>query len=102
MFGRIWRGESRLWVTYWLWGVGGNMAFLAVLIAMAYQQISPIWLWHVYELSVIWFIFVFGAIFRSTAHYRGPRIWTALARLGVMIGVARMAAEAVLLTGYPY
>lgn len=24
----VWRGEVRLWATYWLWGVAGNMTFV--------------------------------------------------------------------------
>jgi hypothetical protein len=28
----LWRGKLRLWVAYWVCGVGGNMSFVALLL----------------------------------------------------------------------
>jgi hypothetical protein len=97
----IWRGEGRLWVTYWLWGVGGNMAF-AIALALSILYLQPtlaaaVWLWGLYGVSLVWFIFVFVAIWRSARRYPGPRIWAILARLGTILGIFRMAAEALYL-----
>lgn len=95
----VWRGEVRLWVTYWLWGVGGNMSFVLVL-ALLYLAMGlggrP-WLWLVYAASLVWFVFIFGAIWRAAGRYSGPRLWAVLARLGVCVGIVRMAAEAIAL-----
>lgn len=102
LVGALWHGEVRLWITYWIWGVGGNMAFVAVLVALwllgAERDGGQDWLWLAYLLSLAWFVLIFGAIWRSAGRYAGPRLWPALARLGVMVGIVRMAAEAVLLT----
>ena len=100
-----WRGDLPLWLTYWVLGVGGNMSFLAALLAtlsaeMARREPSerrpelPV---GIYLASLGWFMFIFGAIWRSAGRYRGPRRWANLARLGVACGVPRMAAEALTL-----
>jgi hypothetical protein len=99
-----WRGRLPLWLTYWVLGVGGNMTFVAVLLLLfllagggyVRDWLLP-WMWLVYGLSLLWFIFIFVAIWRAAGAYRGRRLWAVLARLGVIVGVVRMAVEAVLL-----
>lgn len=100
LVGAAWRGRLPLWLTYWVLGVGGNMGLLAVLVlAWAAAGAAPYLLWGLYALSLAWFVFVFGAIWRAAGAYRGPRIWAVLARLGVTVGILRMAAELYLLAG---
>jgi len=96
-----WRGQLPLWLTYWILGVGGNMSFVAVLLGVYLAGGSDVraWLWLVYGLSLIWFVFIFGAIWRAAGTYRGRRLWPLLARLGVLVGVVRMTVEALLLAG---
>jgi hypothetical protein len=102
MVGRIhnaWRGRLPLPLTFWVLGVGGNMSFLALLILIDLLGGGrlPGLLWIIYGISLLWFIFVFGAIWRAAGAYRGPRIWAILARVGVSIGILRMTAEALVL-----
>lgn len=52
-----------------------------------------------YGLSLVWFVFIFGAIWRAAGVYPGRRLWAALARLGVLVGIVRMPVEAVLIAG---
>lgn len=98
----VWRGEVRLWATYWLWGVAGNMTFVLVLAVLALLggAASELWLWAVWLVSLAWFVFVFGAIWRAAGRHRGPRIWAVLARLGVCLGIVRMAGEAAALAAW--
>jgi hypothetical protein len=94
---RCWRGELPLAVTYWLWGVGGNVGFALLLWRMTAEtsrmRRGGHRLWLVYGLSVLWFVFVFGAVWRSSGRYPGPPLWRGLARLGVLSGTLRMAVE---------
>jgi len=94
---RCWRGELPLAVTYWLWGVGGNIGFALLLWRMTAEtnrtRRGGHRLWLVYGLSVLWFVFVFGAIWRSSGRYPGSPLWRGLARLGVLSGTLRMAVE---------
>jgi hypothetical protein len=97
---RCWRGELPLAVTYWLWGVGGNAGLALLLWRMLTQanraQGEVRRLWLVYGMSLVWFIFVFGAIWNSAGRYGGPPVWKWLARLGVFSGIVRMAVELML------
>jgi hypothetical protein len=95
----LWQGRLPLWLTYWVFGVGGNMSLLAVLLAIyaLAGQGAVASLWTVYLLSLAWFVWIFGGIWRSAGRHRGRRLWAVVARLGVGIGIARMAGEAVLL-----
>lgn len=90
-----WCGRLPLWLTYWVLGVFGNMSFVAVLafVYLAGGAGMAGVLWVVYVLSLLWFVFIFGAIWRAAAVYAGRRLWPVLARLGVLVGVLRMAAE---------
>ncbi|NBC13934.1 MAG: hypothetical protein GVY09_11435 [Gammaproteobacteria bacterium] len=96
-----WRGRLPLWLTYWVLGVGGNMSFVALLLALLFfgGAAAWSWLWLVYGLSLVWFVFIFGAIWRAAGVYPGRRLWAALARLGVLVGIVRMTLEAVLIAG---
>jgi hypothetical protein len=94
---RCWRGELPFATTYWLWGVGGNIGFALLLWRMVMEasrgrrnRRRP---WLVYGVSVLWFVFVFGAIWRSSGRYRGSPLWKGLARLGVLSGIVRMTVE---------
>jgi hypothetical protein len=58
------------------------------------------WPWLIYSLSLAWFGLIFRAIWRSAGSYRGPKIWGALARLGVLAGALRMTAEAGVLLAF--
>ncbi len=94
---RCWRGELPLPVTYWLYGVGGNVGF-ALLLWRTMTKANDIEsearrLWLIYGMSAVWFVFVFGAIWNSSGRYGGPRVWKWLARLGVLSGIGRMAVE---------
>lgn len=94
---RCWRGELSLPVTYWLYGVGGNVGF-ALLLWRSLTKANDVEsearrLRLVYGMSAVWFVFVFGAIWNSSGRYGGPRIWKWLARLGVLSGIGRMAVE---------
>ena len=71
-------------------------------LADAWAGRLPLWptapvLWGVYLCSLLWFVFVFGAIWHASGRYDGPRTWALLARLGVLLGVVRMSGEAVVL-----
>ena len=92
-----WEGRLPLAVSYWLVGVAGNMAWLALLVLL-YLLAAPLAvLWLVYLASLAWFVLVFAAVNRSARAYTGPPIWALLARAGVWVGVVRMWGEALLL-----
>ncbi|HJU19543.1 MAG TPA: hypothetical protein VJ770_24070 [Stellaceae bacterium] len=94
---RCWRGELPLPVTYWVWGVGGNVAFALLLwralAGAARDKREARRARQIYGVSLVWFVFVFGAIWRSAGRYQGPPLWALLARSGVSSGVLRMAVE---------
>jgi hypothetical protein len=97
MIRRAWDGELPLWLTYWVWGVGGNVSFALLLVraarATSDRRAGLMAPWAIYLASLGWFVLIFGAIWRSAGRYHGPRLWAALARLGVTSGIVRMAGE---------
>lgn len=96
---RIWLGHAPLPITFWLWGVGGNMSLLALLVAMSLAGASDPLLWAVWVLGVLWHGFVWVAIWRAGRHYPGPRIWPLLSRIGLFLGIIRLSVEAAVLSG---
>ena len=95
---RIWDGALPLPVTYWQYGVGGNMSFAFLLRRTARRPGRRLLPWLVYSASLAWFVLIFRGIWRSADRYDGPAVWPVLARLGVLAGVFRMAGEAIILT----
>lgn len=95
----LWRGEIRLWVAYWVFGVGGNMSFVLALALLGLGGAGRPSLGLLYLASLAWFVLIFGGVWRSAGRYPGPRLWAVLARLGVSVGVVRMAGEAAYLLG---
>ena len=93
--GAVRRGEVRLWITYWLWGVGGNMLLLAALI-IAYLSWAPLMiLWALWIVAVLWHAIVVWPGVRSAGRrYGGPALWVGLANFGCWLGVPRLALEA--------
>lgn len=83
---RLWRGELSLPITFWLYGVFG--LFLVSLPSIVLDQIypdlddAPVITVLIYAISffsaIIYFVFIFVAIWRSAWKYRGQllkRLW---------------------------
>lgn len=94
----LWRGKLRLWITYWICGVAGNMSLVALflLVFAAEGAAAEAFLGLVDACSLAWFVLIFGGIWRAARRYPRPPIWGVLARLGALVGAMRMAGEAAL------
>ena len=108
------RGGYPLWLTYWVIGVGGNMALLGVLalawlataglpVPLAGARLPPppaqAAMWAVWTLGVAWHAFTFRAVWRAGAAYAGWRGWPWAARAAYLLGYPRLALEALFLAG---
>ena len=97
----LWKGEIRLVITYWIYGVVGGVVF-NVLFALFEST-------GVYEsdefgvlgvvgllLLVSWIVYsvlVFVGIWRSANNYQGPGHWAALAKIMVVVGAVSVVVE---------
>jgi hypothetical protein len=91
----VWRGEERLFVTYWLFAVGGSVAIsLIVQVLLGLDiQLSTTELQTFAFLSVAYSIFIMVAVIRSARNYEGAAIWRYLSIAAVVIGFLRTIAE---------
>lgn len=87
---QLWRGEISLPETYWIWGVA-----FSVIQGIIVRLIPPVIGAILLPLLLAYSVFIWVAIWRSSGHYAGPRIWAGLARLAVVGGVV-MAVLAIL------
>lgn len=101
-FRRMWRGEVALVKTFWLWGVlalivltiGGQFALVSLMLA---APGSAIFLGLVFGVAaVIYQVTVSIGIWRSAGAYAGPRFWTVLARVVVVLSFVSLLLSAVL------
>ena len=103
-FMRHWRGELSLPRSYWIngvliFGIGCNFLWLAATLAtnVAYHEhpivAAPILL-LLTALQLGAYAWALVGVWRSAARYKGPRIWSFLARavtcLGVLISIANL------------
>ena len=111
---KTWRGDYPLWLTYWVIGVGGNMALLAVLaglwlatagwplpLAAAALPAPPVQaaMWAVWTVGVAWHAFTLHAVWQAGDAYTGWRGWPWAARAAYLLGYPRLALEALFLSG---
>jgi hypothetical protein len=91
----VWRGEERLFVTYWLFAVGGSIAINLISRAMVAMeiQLSATELQTFAFLSVAYSVFIMIAVIRSARNYDGAAIWRYLSMAAVVIGFLRTVAE---------
>lgn len=90
----LWRGEVRLGIAYWGYGVLGSfLVSLPLLIVPVSPPTSAAMgvIVLVYAALVgAYCIFVAVAIWRSAANYRGPARWSLLAKVAVAFGLYRL------------
>ncbi len=89
---RLWRGEIQLPETYWIWGVA-----CSVIQGIVVRVIKPppVIDFMLLPYLTAYSVFIWVAIWRSSGHYAGPRVWAELARLAVVGGIG-MALLAIL------
>lgn len=88
---QLWRGELPLVLTYWAYGVGGNIAMKLFLLTLAVAM--PVLALPVLLLSLIYSIFISVAIWRSANKYEGNRLWAILAKIAIIFGVLNAFAS---------
>lgn len=82
---KIWRGDSGLAVTYWIYGVVGSALF-----GIPFRFVkpgSPVAIITVILFSA-YFIWVSVGIWRAANKYQGPKIWTLFTKVFVALPVA--------------
>jgi hypothetical protein len=97
---RLFHGDVSLPVTYWIFGVLiGNVGtrIISTVIEFNYLELisTPTGVWSVnafYLIATGYSVFIFIAVWRSAAKYRGRKLWSGLARVGVVIGAFIFAA----------
>jgi hypothetical protein len=92
----LWEGELPLWKAYWVYGLLG--AFVATLGSAFLETMTRTRFWITVGvlfavLLSLFQIIVWVGIWRSARRYSGPRIWSILARIMVIAGVAKTIRE---------
>ena len=105
---RFWRGEIPLVITYWVFGgiVSGVIIVVGYLLTnyLEYLEISGRSYGSLYAVVglltflylifiLVYMIFLWVAIWRSSNRYEGPRSWAFLAKMTVVINVLTVALE---------
>ena len=93
---KLWRGEVLLGLTFWAYGVGGNilLGILFVFILTASPSFAGIIPFLAFGLIKVFFlVFMSVAIFRSADNYVGNRLWSVLAKLAVIFGYLQFIAS---------
>ena len=85
LINKFWNGKISLWISYWIFGVlipipaGFLLGMLAAL-----MRLPPI----SYKLiMLIYLLFTFVGIWRSANNYQGKKIFSILAKLGILLGL---------------
>jgi hypothetical protein len=92
MITQLWRGEIKLWKTFWLFGVGGGLALgLPIFSAMlALTDVPPDDTASIFLAALgfllVYLTWVFVGIWRAANKYQGEKAWVLLAKVAVVAG----------------
>ena len=82
---RVWRGEERLFITFWYWLVLGNLLYGAVLTLVVRDSPLPLLAKVIVGwLGIAYTAFTGIATWRAAAKEDGYWLWEILARLSVV------------------
>lgn len=93
---KLWRGEYSLSVTYWVFGVIGNIA-LGIPLNLMNPDGNQILFYSFLALVFIYSIVVAVGIWRSAIKYQGLSLWKYLAQLIAILSFISVAATSILL-----
>jgi hypothetical protein len=85
-FVRVWRGQLSLPITYWGFGVVGNLIFSAA--GQAINPSSTIERLLIIACMIAYSIFAYVGIWRAADRYTGRKAWALLAKLAVLFSIA--------------
>lgn len=85
----LWYGDISLAKTFWLFGVLVGILFNFAFKFIEFGSAFFIFLLFV-ALNYTYLVFIFVAIWRSANKYKGPKAWAILAKIIVIIGIARL------------
>lgn len=83
---QVFNGDEKLVLTFWLWGFLGSLiwGFLWGFILVAAGMTSPM---VISIVGLVYSIFAWVSIWRSSDKYTGQKIWAILAKVMVVLGV---------------
>lgn len=92
---RFWHGGVSLPITYWIWGVVGTR-LVSGLANLAMNTTGGSWIVGLagFACYLAYFFFFSVGLWRSSAAYRGRRIWADLSRVSLALGIILSLAEA--------
>ncbi|HEX9771309.1 MAG TPA: hypothetical protein VGA50_19205 [Kiloniellales bacterium] len=92
----LWKGAVPLRQAFWwyavAYGLVVNLMTSLVFLALLVNDASPISLIVAFLSPVPFNLFVVVAVWRSADHYRGPKKWADLARVGTVIWLVILTA----------
>ncbi|KTC83356.1 hypothetical protein [Legionella cincinnatiensis] len=89
---KLWKGELSLVLTFWVFGV-----VISLILRLLFYYINQNYIWFtikfgsyplyfLYGVSLIYSLFIWVAIWRSSNKYKGSQFWAAVAKLMVILG----------------
>lgn len=93
---KLWRGEYSLPITYWVFGVLGNI-FLGPPLNFIDPIASPVLFYSLLSLITVYSVIVAVGIWRSATKYHGLLLWKYLAKIVAVISLVSVLATSVIL-----
>lgn len=98
MLKKLWRGDYPLWLTFWVFGVGGIALLqgLFYLIQYFYSSASVLGLSFFYimtAVNLLYSVFLLIVIWRSSAKYKGSRLWPTMAKIVIALSIFKSLTD---------
>ncbi|STX41691.1 Uncharacterised protein [Legionella donaldsonii] len=105
MLKKLWRGEYPLWLTFWVFAVGGTVLLqgFVYLIQFFYssnsiQSVSFIYL--ILTVALLYTVFLWIVTGRSSTNYKGTRLWPIMAKIVIALIFLKSLTDSYLIYEY--
>ncbi|HHF7346185.1 TPA: hypothetical protein ACPSKB_002620 [Legionella feeleii] len=105
MLKKLWRGEYPLWLTFWVFAVGGTLLLqgFVYLIQFFYssnsiQSVSFIYL--ILAVALLYTVFLWIVTGRSSVNYKGRRLWPIMAKIVIALILFKSLTDIYLIYEY--
>lgn len=93
---KLWKGDYSLPITYWVFGVVGNLS-LSIPLNLISLETNPILFYSLLTLVFVYSILVSVGIWRSASKYQGLSLWKYLAKFIAILSFVSIGASSIYL-----
>lgn len=105
MLKKLWRGDYPLWLTFWIFAVGGTVLLQGFVYLIQYfysstTRLSVSFMYLMLAVALLYALFLWIVTGRSSTNYKGPRLWPIMAKIVIALSIFKSLTDIYLIYEY--